>query len=82
MYEVDYIENNIIYSRPPSYIIAVGLDCGKINLYKWQYNITPNDWIKAYEIDRRWVFFFYWFNIILCLNYNIGDLIEFFNNQF
>ncbi|XP_044150035.1 elongator complex protein 2 [Bufo gargarizans] len=35
-----------------SYIIAVGLDCGKINLYKWQYNVTPNDWVKAREIEQ------------------------------
>ncbi|KAM3928945.1 elongator complex protein 2 [Leptodactylus fuscus] len=35
-----------------SYIIAVGLDCGKIILYKWQYGIIPDDWIKGYEIDQ------------------------------
>ncbi|XP_066435314.1 elongator complex protein 2 [Eleutherodactylus coqui] len=34
------------------YIIALGLDCGKINLYTWQYNITSNSWIKAYELDQ------------------------------
>ncbi|KAM4026605.1 elongator complex protein 2 [Anomaloglossus baeobatrachus] len=34
------------------YIIAVGLDCGKINLYKWQSEVTPNDWMKAYEIEQ------------------------------
>ncbi|XP_063778997.1 elongator complex protein 2 isoform X2 [Pseudophryne corroboree] len=35
-----------------SYIIAVGLECGKIHLYKWQYNAMIDDWIKSYEMDQ------------------------------
>ncbi|KAM5158488.1 elongator complex protein 2 isoform 2-T2 [Mantella aurantiaca] len=35
-----------------SYIIAVGLECGKILLYKWQSSVSENDWIKSYEMDQ------------------------------
>ncbi|XP_073486934.1 elongator complex protein 2 [Aquarana catesbeiana] len=35
-----------------SYIIAVGLECGKILLYKWESGITLNDWMKSYEMDQ------------------------------
>ncbi|XP_073534712.1 elongator complex protein 2 isoform X3 [Phyllobates terribilis] len=49
---VTAVSVNQVIASQGSYIISVGLDCGKINLYKWQYIITPNDWIKAYEIDQ------------------------------
>ncbi|XP_069814255.1 elongator complex protein 2 isoform X2 [Dendropsophus ebraccatus] len=49
---VTAVSVNQVIASQGSYIIAVGLDCGMINLYKWQYNIAPNDWIKAYEIEQ------------------------------
>ncbi|XP_068092811.1 elongator complex protein 2 isoform X2 [Hyperolius riggenbachi] len=35
-----------------SYIIAIGLDCGKILLYRWQSNVKENDWMKIYDMDQ------------------------------
>ncbi|XP_075684608.1 elongator complex protein 2 isoform X2 [Rhinoderma darwinii] len=49
---VTTVSVNQVIASQGSYIIAVGLDCGKINLYKWEHNIEPNDWIKAFEIDQ------------------------------
>ncbi|KAE8597596.1 hypothetical protein XENTR_v10016527 [Xenopus tropicalis] len=35
-----------------SYIIAVGLDCGIIQLYKWKHSGTVNDWLKCLAMDQ------------------------------
>ncbi|XP_056376891.1 elongator complex protein 2 isoform X2 [Hyla sarda] len=49
---VTAVSVNQVIASQGSYIIAIGLDCGKITLYKWQHNLAPNDWIKAYEIEQ------------------------------
>ncbi|KAG8572028.1 hypothetical protein GDO81_011889 [Engystomops pustulosus] len=49
---VTAVSVNQVISSHESYIIAVGLDCGKIILYTWQNNSTPNDWIKGFEMDQ------------------------------
>ncbi|XP_069476708.1 elongator complex protein 2 isoform X2 [Ambystoma mexicanum] len=39
-----------------SYIIAMGLECGKIFLYTWkadENNLVSADWTKCYEMDQR-----------------------------
>ncbi|XP_053570557.1 elongator complex protein 2 [Bombina bombina] len=41
-----------ILAHDGSYIFAVGLDCGKINVYKWKHTGAVNDWIKCFEIDK------------------------------
>ncbi|KAM4704588.1 elongator complex protein 2 [Rhinophrynus dorsalis] len=41
-----------VLSHDGCYIIAVGLECGKIILYKWQHNGKVNDWTKCWEMDQ------------------------------
>ncbi|KAG8442531.1 hypothetical protein GDO86_011361 [Hymenochirus boettgeri] len=36
-----------------SYIVAVGLDCGKILLYKWKHSKPLDDWSKCLDMDQR-----------------------------
>ncbi|XP_018420762.1 PREDICTED: elongator complex protein 2 isoform X1 [Nanorana parkeri] len=43
---------NKVLASLGSYIIAVGLECGKILLYKWQSSVSENNWIKSYEMDQ------------------------------
>lgn len=42
-----------------SYIIAIGLECGKINVYTWKQceeKSALNDWTKCLETDNRYAF--------------------------
>ncbi|XP_005998734.1 elongator complex protein 2 [Latimeria chalumnae] len=44
-----------VLSLDERYIIAVGLDCGKILFYKWKACEDPSsvtDWVKCLEVDR------------------------------
>ncbi|KAM4688697.1 elongator complex protein 2 [Discoglossus pictus] len=41
-----------VSTQDGSYIIAVGLESGKISVYKWQKNGTSKDWTKCFELDK------------------------------
>ncbi|MEE6465443.1 hypothetical protein FKM82_006558 [Ascaphus truei] len=42
-----------VLAHDGSYIIAVGLECGKINLYTWRVqNGSESDWRKCFETDQ------------------------------
>ncbi|XP_072109539.1 elongator complex protein 2 isoform X2 [Mobula birostris] len=44
-----------VTSLDGSYILAVGLDCGNISLYKWKPNANPSanaDWAKCVKLDK------------------------------
>ncbi|CAH2283887.1 elongator complex 2 [Pelobates cultripes] len=43
-----------VLAHDGSYILAIGLECGKIILYKWKYNQALNDWTKCFEMDQSY----------------------------
>ncbi|KAM8967768.1 elongator complex protein 2 isoform 1-T1 [Pelodytes ibericus] len=43
-----------VLANDGSYIIAIGLECGKIYLYKWQNSGAINDWTKCFEMDESY----------------------------
>lgn len=52
---VTAVSFNSVTSLDGSYILAVGLDCGDILLYKWKPNVNPSaniDWVKCVKLDK------------------------------
>ncbi|KAM9308799.1 elongator complex protein 2 [Gastrophryne carolinensis] len=49
---VTAVSVNHTHPSSESYIIALGLECGKILLYKWISNAVENDWVKSYEMGH------------------------------